>query len=65
VLPRLRTTATSRRQPPTEAQATVTSLTQHRNWPDAGPLAYLATLIENLRSGAWRENCREYEGRQP
>jgi hypothetical protein len=31
--------------------------------PDTGALAYLLELIENLGSGAWRENCREYEGR--
>ena len=31
--------------------------------PDAGALAYLFDLIENLGNGAWRENCREYEGR--
>ena len=30
-----------------------------------GAIAYLVTLIENARSGAWRENCREYEGRPP
>jgi hypothetical protein len=29
-----------------------------------GPLAYFLTLIENLASGTWQENCRQYEGRQ-
>jgi hypothetical protein len=31
--------------------------------PDAGALAYFPDLIANLASGAWRENCRQYEGR--
>jgi len=30
-----------------------------------GALAYLLDLIENLRSGTWQQNCREYEGPSP
>ena len=30
-----------------------------------GAIAYLVTLIENARSGAWRERMREYEGSSP
>gem|GEM_PF-5910383 len=29
---------------------------------DSGALAYFLELMENLRSGAWRENTRQYEG---
>jgi len=31
----------------------------------AGAIAYLVTLIENARSGAWRERMREYERPAP
>ena len=33
--------------------------------PDAGAMTYLLTLIENLGSGSWRENCRQYESGTP
>ena len=32
------------------------------NSPNAGAMTYLLTLIENLGSGSWPENCRQYEG---